>query len=113
MATLVKVRRLYYRDKHSIKKICRQTGMARNNVRSWLLEPELVELKYTPRVIFTKLDTYFEILMNCLKDDSSRGNSEPRSKLHVWQEQCESRRLSWHYNQQHLRQTKSIRKTPD
>ena len=36
VGTLAKIRRLYFRDKQSIKEICRQTGMSRNTVRSWL-----------------------------------------------------------------------------
>ncbi len=45
MGTLAKIRRLYFRDKQSIKEICRQTGMSRNTVRSWLRDPEMVEPK--------------------------------------------------------------------
>ena len=46
VGTLAKIRRLYFRDKQSIKEICRQTGMARNTFRSWLRDPEMVEPKY-------------------------------------------------------------------
>ena len=46
VGTLAKIRRLYFRDKQSIKEICRQTGMSRNTVRSWLRDPEMVEPKY-------------------------------------------------------------------
>ena len=41
VGTLAKIRRLYFRDKQSIKEICRQTGMSRNTVRSWLRDPEI------------------------------------------------------------------------
>ena len=43
MRTLAKIRRLYFRDKQSIKEICRQTGMSRKTVRSWLRDPERIE----------------------------------------------------------------------
>ena len=67
VATLAKIRRLYYRDKQSIKEICRQTCLARNTVRSWLREPDVVEPKYAPRVIVTKLDANVETLDRWLK----------------------------------------------
>ena len=70
VGTLAKIRRLYYRDKQSIKEICRQTGLARNTVRSWLREPDVVEPKYAPRVIVTKLDANVETLDRWLKADS-------------------------------------------
>jgi hypothetical protein len=89
VGTLAKIRRLYYRDKLPIKEISRQTGLARNTVRSWLREPDVVEPKYAPRVIVTKLDAYIETLNRWLKADSGRGKRERRSKLHMWQELCD------------------------
>ena len=89
VGTLAKIRRLYHRDKQSIKEISRQTGLARNTVRSWLREPDVVEPKYAPRVIVTKLDAYIETLERWLKADSGRGKRERRSKLHMWQELCD------------------------
>jgi hypothetical protein len=56
VGTLAKIRRLYFRDKQSIKEICRQTGLSRNTVRTWLREPEMSEPKYRARVVVTKLD---------------------------------------------------------
>jgi transposase len=58
VGTLAKIRRLYHRDKQSIKEISRQTGLARNTVRSWLREPRAVEPKYAPNDIVTELGTY-------------------------------------------------------
>lgn len=49
----------------------------------------MVEPKYTPRVIVTKLDAYVETLNHWLKADSGRGKRERRSKLHMWQELCD------------------------
>jgi len=62
VGTLAKIRRLYFRDKQSIKEICRQTGMSRNTVRTWLREAEMVEPKYPARVVVRKLDAYTETL---------------------------------------------------
>ena len=62
VGTLAKIRRLYFRDKQSIKEICRQTGLSRNTVRIWLREPGMVEPKYPVRRVVTKLDAYAETL---------------------------------------------------
>ena len=51
VGTLAKISRLYFRDKQSIKEICRQTGIARNTVSTWLREPGRVEPKYPVRVV--------------------------------------------------------------
>ena len=89
VGTLAKIRRLYFRDKQSIKEICRQTGMSRNIVRSWLRDPEMVEPKYPPRVVVSKLDAYSETLSLWLKADSGRGKRERRTKGQMWQALCE------------------------
>ena len=36
VGTLAKIRRLYFLNKLPIKEICRQTGLPRNAVRTWL-----------------------------------------------------------------------------
>ena len=89
VGTLAKIRRLYFRDKQSIKEICRQTGMSRNTVRSWLRDPEMVEPKYPARVAVSKLDAYSETLSLWLKADSGRGKRERRTKGQMWQALCE------------------------
>ena len=58
VGTLAKIRRLYLRDKQPIKEICRQTGLSRNTVRTWLREPGMVEPKYPVRRVITKLGGY-------------------------------------------------------
>ena len=75
VGTLAKIRRLYFRDKQSIKEICRQTGMSRNTVRAWLRDPEMVEPKYPARVVVSKLGAYTETLSLWLKADSRRGRA--------------------------------------
>ena len=86
---LAKIRRLYYRDKQSIKVICRQTGMSRNTVRPWLRDPEMVGPKYPPRALESKLDAYAETLSLWLKADSGCSKRERRTKGQIWQELCE------------------------
>ena len=55
---LVWLRRPNFRDKQSIKEICRQTGLSRNTVRTWLREPGMVEPSYPVRHVVTKLDAF-------------------------------------------------------
>ena len=88
VGTLAKIRRLYFRDKLSIKEICRQTSLSRNTVRTWLRENEIVEPKYRPRKIATKLDDYAETLKTWLKADSGRNKRERRTKGQMWLELC-------------------------
>ena len=89
VGTLAKIRRLYFRDKQSIKEICRQTGLSRNTVRSWLRDPKMVEPEYPVRVVVSKLDAYTETLSLWLKADSGRGKRERRPKGKMWQVLCE------------------------
>ena len=89
VGTLAKIRRLYFRDKQSIKEICRQTGIARNTVRTWLREPGRVEPKYPMRAVVSKLDAYSETLSLWLKADSGRGKRERRTKGQMWQALCD------------------------
>jgi transposase-like protein len=63
VGTLAKIRRLYLRDKLSIKEISRQTSLSRNTVRSWLRESDMVEPMYPTRQVVTKLDNYADTLL--------------------------------------------------
>jgi transposase len=88
VGTLAKIRRLYFRDKLSIREISRTTGISRNTVRTWLREPGMLEPKYPKRVAATKLDAYADTLGQWLKADSGRGKRERRTKGQMWQELC-------------------------
>ena len=88
VGTLAKIRRLYLRDKLPIKEICRQTGLSRNTVRTWLREPGMVDPKYPVRRIATKLDAYAQTLRTWLKADAGRNKRERRTKGQMWQDLC-------------------------
>ena len=83
---LAKIRRLYFRDKLPIKEICRQTGLSRNTVRTWLREADMVEPKYPARRIATKLDAFADTLRTWLKADAGRNKRERRTKGQMCQE---------------------------
>lgn len=40
MATLGKIRRMYFRDGLSLSEISRRTSLSRNTIRSWLRKPQ-------------------------------------------------------------------------
>jgi transposase len=88
VGTLAKIRRLYHRDKQSIKEISRQTGLSRNTVRSWLRQPAMVEPKYPKRVVLSQLDAYAGTLRTWLKADAVRGKRERRTKGQMWRDLC-------------------------
>lgn len=80
MGTLAKIRRLFHRDKLTIKEICRRTGLARNTVRGWLREPEMVVPTFARREPVKKIDPYADTLKLWLKADSGRGKRERRTR---------------------------------
>ena len=86
--TSAKIRRLCFREKQSIKEICRQTGLSRNTVRAWLREPEMIEPEYPLRRIVTKLDAYAETLRTWLRTDVGRNKRERRTKGRMCQDLC-------------------------
>lgn len=73
VGTLAKIRRLHLREGVPIKEIERRTGLARNTIKSWLRKGEMVEPKYPPRAVATKLDGFTEQLATWLKADAHRG----------------------------------------
>ena len=46
MAMIGKVRRMYFREKKSVREIVRLTSLSRNTVRKWLKAPVLEEPRY-------------------------------------------------------------------
>ena len=86
VGTLAKIRRLHLRDGVPIKEIERRTGMARNTIKTWLRKGQMVEPKYPPRVIVTKLDGYTEQLATWLKADTHRGKCDRRTVKLMYEE---------------------------
>ena len=48
MAMIGKVKRMYFREKKSVREIVRLTSLSRNTVRKWLKAPVLEEPRYPP-----------------------------------------------------------------
>ncbi|MGB4226575.1 MAG: IS21 family transposase [Candidatus Dechloromonas phosphoritropha] len=86
MGTLAKIRRLHLREGVPIKEIERRTGLARNTIKRWLRKGQMVEPKYPPRVVATKLDGFTEQLAIWLKADTHRGKRDRRTVKLMYEE---------------------------
>jgi len=85
MNLLGKVRRLHYRDGHTLSEIERRTGLTRKTIRKWLKAPEGTEPKYRRGQGGTKIAPYAERLVRMLETDARRPPRERRTalKLHA------------------------------
>lgn len=85
MNLLGKVRRLHYRDGHTLSEIERRTGLTRKTIRKWLQAPEGTEPKYRRSQGGTKIAPYAERLVRMLETDARRPPRERRTalKLHA------------------------------
>ena len=70
MAMIGKVKRLYFREKKSVREIVRLTSLSRNTVRKWLKTPVLEEPRYRKRGTPRKLTPFVEALKLALKADA-------------------------------------------
>ncbi|MDO9603342.1 hypothetical protein [Hydrogenophaga sp.] len=61
------------------KKIERRTGLARNTIKAWLHEGEMVQSKHPQRVAVTRLDGFTETLTTWLKADQHCGKHDRRT----------------------------------
>ena len=68
-----KVKRMYQRDKKSIRAIARSTGLSRNTIRKWVLETKQgQEPQYQRKEVPGKLTAFHEALKLALKADALR-----------------------------------------
>ena len=81
MEMLGKVRRMYWRDKLSLREITKRTGLSRNTIREWLRKPEEVQTAqptYMRRDGACKLTAFHETLKQALKADAHRTKQNRR-----------------------------------
>src|SRR5690606_28073610 len=76
---LAKIRRMYFRDKLSIREISRRTDLSRNTVRQWLRQPEMTEPKYPERAPVSIVDPSVEQLRQWVKTDRHRAKRDRRT----------------------------------
>ena len=90
MAMIGKVKRMFFREKKSVREIVRLTSLSRNTVRKWLKAAVLEEPRYRRSEAPGKLTPFHESLKLALKVDAHRHRHERRTAraLHT-QIRCE------------------------
>ena len=79
MGMLAKIRRMHFRDHLPLREIARQTGLARNTIRNWLRNKDVVEPQYKPREGRSVVDPWAEQLGQWLKTDAHRPKRDRRT----------------------------------
>ena len=84
MAMIGKVRRMYHRQKKSVREISRITSLSRNTIDKWLQAPLKGEPKYVRQSKPGKLTAFHEALQQALKSDAHRPKQERRTALALY-----------------------------
>ena len=69
MAMIGKVKRMYFREKKSVREIVRLTSLSRNTVRKWLKAAVVEEPRYRRSEAPAKLTPFHESIRQALKVD--------------------------------------------
>lgn len=72
MGMLAEIRRMYLREKLSIREIARRTNLSRNRIRQWLRQPEMTVPKYPERTATSIVDPYVDQLRQWVQTKSNR-----------------------------------------
>ena len=86
MAMIGKIRRMYHREKKSVREISRITSLSRNTIRKWLDAPLIGEPTYRRRARENKLTPFHDALQRALKADAHRPAKERRTALALYGE---------------------------
>jgi transposase len=79
MAMIGKIKRMYFRERKSVREIVRLTSLSRNTVRKWLKAAVLEEPRYLRTEAAGKLTPFHESLRQALKVDAHRPRHERRT----------------------------------
>ena len=79
MAMIGKIRRMYFREKKSVREISRLTSLSRNTIDKWLKAPGDVEPKYRREARECKLTPFHDELRRALKADAQRPRRDRRT----------------------------------
>ena len=79
MAMIGKIRRMYFREKKSVREISRLTSLSRNTIDKWLKVPVEDEPKYRRSPRLCKLTPFHEQLRQALSTDAHRPKRDRRS----------------------------------
>jgi len=78
---LAKIRRMHFREHIPLREIARRTGLARNTLRHWLRQKDVVEPQYKKRAAKSVVDPWAEQLAQWLKSDSHRPKRDRRTAM--------------------------------
>ncbi len=81
MSMIGKVRRMYFRQKQSVRAIARATSLSRNTIRTWLREPAVKERQYRRSARPIKLTPFVPMLQQALMTDARRPRRDRRTAL--------------------------------
>lgn len=80
-----KIRRMYFREKLSIREIERRTNLSCNTIRKWLREPAMTEPRYPERQGKSVVDAYAEQIRSWIQTDSHRAKRDRRTARVMFQ----------------------------
>ena len=72
MSMIGKIRRMYFRQRKTVREIARATSLSRNTVRKYLRMAQVQEPKYERVSKATKLTPFHETIVTALKSDARR-----------------------------------------
>jgi len=79
MAMIGKVRRMWFRQKKSLREISRATSLSRNTIRKYLRVEQVQEPRFERKAAATKLTPYHEKIVAALEADARRPKRERRT----------------------------------
>lgn len=85
MGMLAKIRRMYFRDKLSLRETAKRSGLSRNTIKRWLRQEGVVEPVYPKRISPSILDPYRGQLEAWLRTDSHRPKRDRRTARVLFQ----------------------------
>lgn len=87
MEMIGKIRRMYFRDKKSLREIAKSTSLSRNTIRKWLRNSEdVTKPTYQRSSIPCKLTAFHEALEQALKADSHRIKQNRRTAKDLFEQ---------------------------
>ncbi len=86
MAMIGKVKRMFFRQKKSVREIVRLTSLSRNTIKKWLKEAQGSEPKYERRKAAGKITPYESRLQLALQVDAHRPRRDRRTALMLFKE---------------------------
>ena len=86
MSMIGKIRRMYFRQRKTVREIARATSLSRNTVRKYLRMSQVQEPKYERTSKATKLMPFQDTIVAALKSDARRPKRERRTALALFEQ---------------------------